>query len=203
MKWVRSLYEWVLGWAESPYGSVALFALAVAESVIFPIPPDVLLIALALGCRTKAIRFGLICCAGSLLGGMAGYGLGHLAWLAPGGFTPLAHFFFDAIPGFSQELYYTVGQRFEEWGFVIIFSAGFTPIPYKLFTIAAGAFEINFLLFLVASAVSRSARFLLVAALVYRFGAPIRDYLEKYFNVLAILFTVLLVAGFIAVKLWL
>lgn len=203
MKRLRALYEWVLAWAETPYGPAALFLLAVAESVIFPVPPDVLLIALALGSRNRAIRFGLICTAGSILGGIAGYGLGHLAWLAPGGFTPLAEFFFGTIPGFDQELYFRVGERFEEWGFVIIFTAGFTPVPYKLFTVSAGAFDVPFLLFLFASAVSRSARFLLVAGLIYRFGEPTRRFLDRYFNMLALVFAALLVAGFLVIRFWL
>lgn len=203
MRWLRALYEWVLGWAETPYGPAALFVLAVAESVIFPVPPDVLLIALALGSRSRAIRFGLICSAGSILGGIAGYGLGHLAWLAPGGFTPLAEFFFGTIPGFDPELYHQVGERFEEWGFVIIFTAGFTPVPYKLFTVSAGAFDVPFALFLFASAVSRSARFLLVAWLIYRFGEPIRRFLDRYFNILAAVFAALLIAGFLVIRFWL
>lgn len=203
MRWLRALYEWVLAWAETPYGPAALFLLAVAESVIFPVPPDVLLIALALGSREKSIRFGVICSAGSILGGIAGYGLGHLAWLAPGGFTPLAEFFFDTVPGFNQELYFQIGERFAEWGFVIVFTAGFTPVPYKLFTVSAGAFDIPFLLFLLASAVSRSARFLLVAGLIYRFGEPIRRFLDRYFNALAVLFAALLIAGFLVVRFWL
>ena len=94
MSWLRRLYDWVLSWADSPYGMLALFVLAFAESVFFPIPPDVLLIAMALGRRSKALWFGLVCSAGSLLGGMTGYALGHFAWLTDGGFTSLAHLFF-------------------------------------------------------------------------------------------------------------
>ncbi len=191
----------MLGWAESPYGAVALFFLAVAESVFFPIPPDVLLIALALGRRRKALYFGLLCSAGSLCGGMIGYALGHFAWLTPDGFTALAQFFFQNIPGFSEAVYADLGQRFEEWGFVIIFTAGFTPVPYKLFTISAGAFAISFPLFLLASAISRTARFMLVSVLIWRFGEPVRVFIDRYFNWLAIAFAVLLVGGFALLKL--
>lgn len=200
MIWVRRLYDWVLRWAETPYGGAALAVLAFAESMFFPVPPDVLLIALALGRRSRAFSFALICSVASILGGMAGYTLGHFLWFADGTFTGLAQFFFAHIPGFDQALYYELGRRFEEWGFVIIFTAGFTPIPYKLFTISAGAFDISFPLFLVASAISRSARFFLVAGLIWKFGEPITAFIDRYFNLLALAFTVLLVGGFLLLK---
>ncbi len=201
MRRVRQLYDWVLSWAASPYGAAALFVLAFIESVFFPVPPDALLIALVLGSRSRAFHFALICSLGSLLGGAAGYGLGHYAWLAGDGYTALAHFFFDKIPGFSQELYHEVGRRFEEWGFEIIFAAGFTPVPYKVFTISAGAFDVSFTRFLTASLISRSARFFAVAALIWWFGEPVKALIDRYFNMLAILFTILLLGGFIALKL--
>ena len=97
-------------------------------------------------------------------------------------------------------MYSEAGRRFDQFGFEIIFSAGFTPIPYKIFTIAAGAFDVNFPVFVVASAISRTARFFLVAGLIWKFGPPIKSFIDKYFNLLAIAFTVLLVGGFIAVK---
>ncbi|QXD13899.1 DedA family protein [Rhodocaloribacter litoris] len=200
MTWLRRLYDWVLHWAETPHGATALFALAFTESMFFPVPPDVLLIALALGNRNKALWFALICSVASLLGGMAGYALGHFLWLAGDGFTPVAHFFFNHIPGFDPALYHRLGEQFEAWGFVIIFTAGFTPIPYKVFTISAGAFDVSFPLFVLASAVSRTARFLLVAGLIWRFGAPIRAFIDRYFNLLAIAFTALLIGGFVLVK---
>lgn len=201
MSWLRRLYDWVLSWADSPYGALALFVLAFAESVIFPIPPDVLLMALALGRRSRALWFGLICSAGSILGGMTGYALGHFAWLTDGDFTPLAHFFYDVIPGFSESVYFELGERFESWGFVIVFTAGFTPVPYKLFTVSAGAFAINFPLFVLASAVSRTARFLLVSGLIWKFGPSVKRFIDRYFNILAVAFAVALAAGFAVLKL--
>jgi len=199
--WIRRLYDWVLSWAETPYGTMALFAIAVMESIFFPVPPDVLLIALALGQRRRALYYGLICSAGSLCGGMIGYSLGHYAWLTSDGFTAIAQFFFHHISGFSESVYYDLGQRFEEWGFVIIFTAGFTPIPYKLFTVSAGAFGTSFPLFLLASATSRTARFMLVSGLIWRFGEPVRVFIDRYFNWLAIIFAILLIGGFVTLKL--
>lgn len=200
MTWLRRLYDWVLHWAETPYGTAALGALAFAESMFFPVPPDVLLIALALGRRSRAWTFALVCSAASILGGVGGYALGHFLWLSGDGFTPVAHFFFGHVPGFDVALYEQLGRQFEEWGFVIIFTAGFTPIPYKLFTISAGAFDLSFPLFVLASAVSRSARFFLVAGLIWKFGAPIRAFIDRYFNLLAFAFTALLAGGFLVIR---
>ncbi|MDE2835335.1 MAG: DedA family protein [Bacteroidota bacterium] len=201
MSWLRHLYDWVLSWADSPYGLLALFVLAFAESVFFPVPPDVLLIAMALGRRSRALWFGLVCSAGSLLGGMTGYALGHFVWLSGEEFTALARFFFDVVPGFSESVYYELGERFEAWGFIIVFTAGFTPVPYKLFTVSAGAFAINFPLFVLASAISRTARFLLVSGLIWKFGFTVKRFIDRYFNILAVAFAVALAAGFAVLKL--
>ncbi len=201
MKILRKLYDWVLSWAETPYGPLALFILAFAEASFFPIPPDALLIALALGLRLKSMRFALICSVASVAGAVFGYGIGHFAWWTGGGeFSGLANFFFANVPGFHEDVFYAIKSQYEQWNFWIIFTAGFTPIPYKVFTITAGAFDISFFMFIVASVVSRSARFFLVAGLIWKFGDPIREFIDKYFNWLAILFTILLVGGFAVIK---
>lgn len=200
MKIVRKLYDWVLSWAESPYGALALFILAFAESSFFPVPPDVLLIALVLGSQTKAFRYALICSAGSVIGGLFGYFIGSTLWYSGADYSLLAVFFFDNIPGFTQELFESVKMSYDEYGFWIVFTAGFTPIPYKIFTIASGVTEMNPWMFIIASTVSRTARFSLVAFLLWKFGAPIKSFIDKYFNLLAILFTVLLVGGFVLIK---
>ena len=201
MQWVRDLYDWVLKWSESKYGTVALVVMAFAEASFFPIPPDILLIALALGARKKAIRYGILCSLGSIVGAMFGFGIGYFLWWSnPGEFSGLAQFFFNNIPGFTQDLFYRIQEQYNAWNFWVIFTAGFTPIPFKIFTISAGAFDINFLLFLIASTISRSARFLLVTGLIWNFGEPIRNFIDQYFNKLAILFTVLLIGGFYIIR---
>lgn len=201
MKILRRLYDWVLKWAETPYGPIALFILAFAEASFFPVPPDALLIALALGSRLKSLRFALNCAVASVLGAILGYGIGHFAWWTGAGeFSGLAIFFFNHIPGFSEQLFYRIQEQYNQWNFWIIFTAGFTPIPYKVFTITAGAFNINFFMFIVASIVSRSARFFLVAGLIRLYGDPIREFIDKYFNLLAILFTILIIGGFVVIK---
>jgi len=200
MKSIRKLYDWVLKWSESKYGPLALFVLAFSESSFFPIPPDVLLIALALGARKKSFQFALICSLASIAGGLLGYSIGHYLWWNGGAYSTIAHFFFNNIPGFNEGIFTSIQHQYSEYGFMIIFTAGFTPIPYKIFTISAGAFNINLPLFIIASAISRSARFFLVAGLIWKFGNPIKDFINKYFNVLSTIFTILLIGGFILIK---
>lgn len=201
MKLIRKLYDWVLHWAETPYGPAALIVLSFAEASFFPIPPDVLLIALALGARKKSLLFALYCSLASVGGAIFGYGIGQFLWWGETGqFSSIANFFFNNIPGFTTDVFYNIQGMYEEWNFWIIFTAGFTPIPFKVFTISAGAFDINFVMFLIAGLVSRSARFFLVGWLIYKFGEPIRSFIDKYFNWLAIGFTVLLVGGFYIIK---
>lgn len=201
MKWIRNLYDWVLGWAKSKYGGTALFILAFIESIFFPIPPDILLIALALGASHKAFRYALLCSVGSVVGALIGYSLGHYAWLTnTGEFTGFAMFFFDNIPGFTEDLFYQIKALFDEWDFWVIFTAGFTPIPYKVFTITSGVFDISMPMFLIASVISRSARFFLVAFLIWKYGPPIKVFIDKYFNLIVTAFTVLLIGGFLVIK---
>jgi membrane protein YqaA with SNARE-associated domain len=196
---VRRLYDWVLGWSESRWGELALFILAFAESSFFPVPPDVLLIALCLGNPHRSFRYALVCMVGSILGAVGGYAIGYFLWQNAGGeYTGLAEWFYAHV--FSLEAFERVRQMFEQYNFWIIFTAGFTPIPYKLFTIAGGVFDINFVMFIVASIVSRGLRFTLIAWLIWKFGAPIKAFIDKYFNILAVAFTVLLVGGFLAIK---
>lgn len=189
---LKKLYDWVLKWADTPYGSWALFILAFSESSFFPIPPDVLLIALAVGKPKKALRFALICSGGSVLGGILGYLIGW-QFMAVVGHKIIAFYGLTEKIAIMASLY----NQYNAWAVGI---AGFTPIPYKVFTISAGAFEVNFLIFLMASAVSRSARFFLVGGLIFMYGPRIQAFIEKYFNLLAIVFTVLLIASFFLIK---
>ena len=196
---VRRTYDWVLGWSESRWGEAALFVLAFAESSFFPIPPDVLLIALCLGRPQRALRYAAICTAGSVLGGMGGYAIGYFLWqTAAGEPTGLAQWCFAHL--FTEAQFDAVAQKFEESNFLAIFTAGFTPIPYKVFTIAGGVFHIKFQTFILASVVSRGLRFFLIAWLIKKFGPPIKVFIDKYFNILAVVFTVLLIGTFVLVK---
>ena len=194
MKWLKNLYNWVLKWAETPYGPIALFVLAFADAIFFPIPPDVLLIALALGSSKKAFRFALICTVGSVSGAFIGYIIGHFAWFnSAGEFTTFAMMFFDNIPGFSVELFNDFKEVFVKLDFWVIFTAGFTPIPYKYFTVSSGVFNINIFVFIIASLISRGTRFFTLAFLIWKFGPSIKTFIDKYFNLLIVLFTVIVI----------
>ena len=194
MRLIRRLYDWVLHWAETPYGGPALFLLALVESSVFPVPPDVLLIALCIALPSRAWRFALLASAGSVLGGLIGYGIGWGAW-------PVVNsFFFDYIPGFTPAVFEKVQGLFAEYDFWVVFTAGFTPIPYKVITIGSGVFKINLPVFVIASLVSRSLRFFLVAWLLRRYGPGMRDFIDRYFNLLSIVFVVVLVGGFLLLK---
>lgn len=189
---LRRIYDWVLHWAETPYGGWALFLLALCESSFFPIPPDVLLIALCIGIPNKSMKYALICSVGSVIGGCLGYIIGWQFMEVIG--RPIIEFY-GLAPKVDQIK--SLFTQYDAWAIGI---AGFTPIPYKVFTISAGAFNINFMVFLMASAVSRSARFFIVGGLIYVFGPRIKSFIDKYFNILAVLFVVLLIGGFILIK---
>lgn len=191
---IRRLYDWVLHWAHTPYGTPALSILSVAESSFFPVPPDPLLIALAVSRPDRSLWYALICSISSAIGGIIGYLIGWQLW------NIVDTFFFAHIPGFTQEVFNMVAQKYNDNAFLAIFTAAFTPIPYKVFTIAGGVFRINFFAFIIASAIGRSMRFFLVAGLIRKFGPGIKNFIDRYFDWAAIVFTVLLILGFILVK---
>ncbi len=180
----HGLYDWMLSWADSPYGPYALFFVAVAESSFFPIPVDVLLIALGLGAPDQALWFALICTIGSVMGGGVGYGIGRV-----GGRPILKRF----VSQTTLDRIHDYFEKYEDWAIGV---AGFTPVPYKVFTIAAGAFLINFSRFMVISFISRGARFFMVGGLIFFFGETIADLIGRYFNIASIAFVVLLAGGF-------
>lgn len=188
----------MLSWGNSRWGALALFLFALAESSFFLIPPDVLLIALCLGVTSRSFRYGAICLSGSIVGAMIGYAIGFFCWQNTAGeYTALANWFFAHV--FSLESFLSVGELYDKYNFWIVFTAGFTPLPYKIFTITGGLFHINFAMFIFASIISRGLRFMLIAALIWKFGAPIKSFIDKYFNLLAIAFTVLLIGSFFLV----
>lgn len=189
---IRRLYNWTLHWAEKPHGTWALFILAFCESSFFPIPPDVLLMALAVAVPKKAFKYALVCSAGSVLGGCFGYLIGYEFYEYAG--KPIVNLYN------INDKFETVSGLYQNNAFMAIVVAGFTPIPYKVFTIAAGVCKINIFTLILASIVGRSARFFLVAGLFYAFGPTIKVFIEKYFNILTIIFTIILIGGFVALK---
>ncbi len=189
---LQRLYNRCMAWIQTPAGVWVLFFIALAESSCFPIPPDVFLIALCIGRPEKSFRYAAICAAGSVIGGALGYGLG-MAFMDTLGQHILDLYGLQDKYAVVQGLY----QQYDAWA---VAAAGFTPLPYKLFTITAGAFKINFLTFMLVSLAARSARFFLVAGLIYKFGAPVQTFIDKYFNILSVVFLVLLIGGFILIK---
>ena len=202
MNFIRSIYDWVINLSNKPNGSRSLALISFSEASFFPIPPDALLIPLCLGNRDKALRFALICSVFSILGAILGYYIGKLLWWDIPGveYSGLANLFFEYVPGINDNGFMKIKNLYDNWNFWIVFTAGFTPIPFKLITISAGTFNINFYLFIIASVISRSARFFIVASLIKVFGEPIRNFIENYFNLLALIFTILLIGGFILIK---
>lgn len=191
---IRRIYDWMLGWADTKQGPVALAGFSFAESSFFPIPPDPLLMALALGAPKKALRFALICTVASVAGGVFGYLLGAAAWDVVG------DFFLTAVPGVDEAGFEAVRSLYDTWGFWAVFIAGLTPIPYKVFTIASGVFAISFPVFLAASVFSRGLRFFVVAGLIRVFGAPIQAFIDRYFNILTWGFGALVIGGFLVIE---
>jgi membrane protein YqaA with SNARE-associated domain len=247
----KRLYDWVLHFAHTKHGLIALFCISFAESSFFPVPPDVLLAPLSLGAPKKWLRFASVCTLASVLGGIFGYIIGTFLWAGVG------NFFHNYVPGFSRDkivlmdntnlegfvndtslkvvpvtkvvatypLDFTakdgtkhllnesevkevkinpftqVGALYSSYDWEIVAIAGFTPIPYKVITITAGVFGINFITFFIASALSRAARFFMVAGLFGWKGERIRPFIDKYFNLLTLVFTLMLIGGFLAMKL--
>ena len=189
---LRRLYDWTLDLAGHRHALWALFFVAVIESSFFIVPPDVLLIPMVLAARNRAWLIAGVCTAGSVLGGVLGYGIGMFA--------------FDTLGRPILEMYHAVAKfeemrgLYNEHGALIVFSAGFSPIPYKVFTIASGVADMNIVTFTLASIFGRGARFFLVAALLWKFGEPIRTFIERYLAQLTLAFVVLVAGGFFALK---
>ena len=189
---LRRLYDWVLSWAHKKYSSAALFVLAFSESSFFPVPPDVLQIALSVSKPKKSFIFALIASVGSVLGGILGYFIGLFL------FDTIGNFIINTL-GYQTQ-FTAVGDLYKSYAFLAILASAFTPIPYKVFTIAAGFWQVGLLPLIAASVIGRSARFFIVASLIYFFGPKIKQFIDKYFNLITIIFIILLVSGFILVK---
>lgn len=194
-KWAihRRMYDWVLSLSHKKHATTALFGLSFAESSFFPIPPDVLQIALTLERRNKAYFYAAVSTVASVLGGMFGYLIGYAFWHA------LSGFFLTYV--FKEEVFTKVQGLYEQYNFWCVFIAAFTPIPYKVFTIAAGVFSVSFPMFVIASVIGRGMRFFIVAGLLYKFGAPMKTFIEKYFNLLSFVFAFVLIGAFALLKL--
>ena len=192
MKFIRKLYDWTMRISGHRHATWGLAGVSFVESSVFPIPPDVVLLPMCLAERKKAFRFAAICTLASVLGGALGYAIGF--------------FLYDTVGAKIVEFYGYTAQfasfqsRYNEYGVWIVLMAGFTPFPYKVITIASGVTGLNFVVFMLASVAARAARFYLVAALLWKFGEPMKAFIEKYLGWLTIIFFLLLIGGFAAIK---
>ncbi|MDA0662302.1 MAG: DedA family protein [Proteobacteria bacterium] len=189
---LRRTYDWTMELAARPHAMFWLFVIAFAESSFFPIPPDVLIIPMVLAAPTRAWRIVAVATAGSVLGGLAGYGIGYFLFEALG--QPILDFY-----GYAAK-FDRFQEWYREWGGWIVFAGGFSPVPYKVITIASGSVNLDLVTFTVVSLVSRCGRFLIVAALLWKFGPPIRAFIERWLGPLTLAFVVLLVLGFVMLK---
>ncbi len=189
---MRSLYDWMMRQAASERAPTALFWVSFIESSVFPIPPDVMLIPMAIANRLKAWWYATVATIGSVLGGLLGYAIGYFLFDLVG--QPILGFY-----GYGEK-FTEFAAQYNEYGAWIVFMAGLTPFPFKVITIASGTTSMNIFVFVLASIVGRASRFFAVAALLYYFGQPIRAFIERYFGILTVLFFVLLLGGFAAVK---
>ena len=189
---LRKLYDWTLDLAAHPHATWWLAAIAFAESSFFPVPPDVLIIAMVLAARDRAWRIAMVAMLASAAGGVAGYAIGYFLYASIG--EPIIAFY-----GYTEQ-FATFQGWYREYGAWIVAAGGFTPIPYKVITIASGVAQMDLGTFTVVSVVSRGARFFLVAALLWRFGPPIRSFIEARLALLTVTFFVLLFAGFVLLK---
>lgn len=192
IKYIRRLYDWTLRIAAHRHATLGLMGIAFIESSFFPIPPDVVLIPMALARREKAYFYAGMCSIASTFGGLFGYIIGYFLFEGIG--EPILQFY-----GLTEAFAHFKAQ-YNEWGGWIVFGAGLTPIPYKVITIASGATHMNVPLFTVAAFFGRAMRFYLVAFLLRKFGRPIQDFIEKYMGLLTLAFFILLIGGFVALK---
>lgn len=189
---LRDLYNWTMRLAAHRRALPALAAISFAESSFFPVPPDVMLVPMVLADRRRALTIALTCTTASVLGGMLGYAIGFYLFETIGAWVIETYGLQAAFVKFRED--------FAIYGLWIILIKGLTPIPYKLVTIASGAAHFDLFTFLWASLVTRGVRFSLEAALLWKFGEPIRDFIERRMNILTWLFLVALIGGFVVVK---
>lgn len=189
---LKRLYEWTLDKAGHRHAERWLGGISFMESSFFPIPPDIMLIPICLAKPKRALRYAFICTITSVLGGLLGYAIGYFLFETVG----------EAILGFYglDDKFDAFAAEFNEQGWIIVLLAGFTPLPFKVITIAAGATAMPIYILIFASIIARSARFFLIAALLWKFGEPMKHVIDRHFGLLTTLAGGLLVGGFVAVR---
>jgi membrane protein YqaA with SNARE-associated domain len=201
--WFKKIRIWSLQWAGTKWGPWALFLCAFSDASILGLPTPMLFLALALLDITKAYRYALVGILGTLLGAMTGYLIGHFAWLnADGGFTGVAQFIFNNIPGFSEAGYDKIHLLYAKWDFWILFVAAALPLPYKIFSITSGVFDINLLIFCIATLVSQGLKFYLLALLTIKLGPEVKKLFRYNWKPIAIIATAGIAIAIILIKIF-
>jgi membrane protein YqaA with SNARE-associated domain len=199
--WFKRFRVWSLQWANTKWGVLALFLCAFADASIFGLPTPMLFLALALLNIKKAYKYALFGILGTFAGSIAGYSIGHFAWLDTNGeFSGLAQFMFNNIPGFSEAGYNKIHILYANWDFWILFIAASLPLPYKLFSISSGVFDINFYIFCVATLISQGIKFFLLALMTIKFGPEVKKLLEFNWKPIAIIATACITIAIIVIK---
>ena len=194
MNFLKKTYNWTLEKAQHKNAKWYLILISFAESSFFPIPPDILLIPMALASKARAVFYAFMCTLFSVLGGILGYAIGY--------------FFYNSVGIYIVDFYHLENSfnifenYYKEYGMLIVLGAGFTPFPFKFITIASGVFSLNIFLFIFTAFIARGFRFYLLAILLFIFGEKIKFLIDKYFNILAVLFFILLIGSFMLINLF-
>lgn len=183
---LQQSYDWTLKWSRSRYSILALFLFLFLDASIFPLPTTIIFITLSLLSPVRSNFNALIATLGMVSGSIVGYSIGHYMWINPeGGYTVIAQYIFSHIPGFTIDLYHNAQALYAKWSYGILFSAIILPIPYQVFSITAGAFDINVLIFVLSTFVFQGLRFFCLAFLVVKFGEGVKTIFHKNLKIIA------------------
>jgi membrane protein YqaA with SNARE-associated domain len=200
-EWFKRLHVWILNWANTKWGAWALFMCAFADASFLPLPTPMLLLTLTLLNITKAYKYALFGTLGTVFGCIAGYAIGHFAWLnVNGDFTELSQFMFNNVPGFSKDVYHNIHIQLEKWDFGILFIASFMPLPYNIFSISAGVFDINIFMLCLATLVSQGIRYFLTALLIIKLGPEVKELFETKLKPIVIVATICVAIVIVVIK---
>lgn len=200
-KWIKMAKSWFLHWATTKWSGWAMFFCAFADASFLPLPTPLFFLTLALLNITRAYRYALLATLGTMAGAILGYSIGHFAWLDPGGeFTRLAHFAFDNIPGFSELTYNRIQLQYAKWDFWILFVASLMPVPYKLFSISAGVFDINIFMVCIATLLSQGAKYYFLALMAIKIGPKVKEWIQSRLVTAVLITAGSIVAAIILIK---
>ncbi len=202
-EWYKRLHGWCLQWANTKWGAWALFICAFFDASVFGLPTPMLFFALALLNIKKTYRYALFGVFGTLAGAIAGYSIGHFAWLnADGEFTGLAQFLFNNIPGFTESGYDNIHLLYTKWDFWVLFVAAALPLPYKIFSISSGVFDVNIFIFCIATLISQGIKFFILAILTIKLGPEVKKLLEFKWKPIAIIATASIAIAIVVIKIF-